>query len=107
PAVGSALPQVWPAPQQIHAMPGSIEVPAVVGEVVGPDTDSAALASLDTVLRADGVKHIVVSDAGSAAPRTPVTFYVGTPSDNSAIDPALAGLGVTGPEGLPAEGYVL
>lgn len=104
---GSVLPQVWPAPQQIKAMPGSIQIPAVVGVVVGPDTDSPALAALDTVLRADGVRQIVTSDAGSAAPQAPVTVYVGTPSDNTAIGPALAGLGVSGPDGLPAEGYVL
>ena len=79
----------------------------MVGEVVGSQIDSAALISLDTVLRADGVQKIVVSTAGSAPAHTPVTFYVGMPSVNSAVGPALAGLGTTGPAGLPAEGYVL
>jgi hypothetical protein len=106
-ATGPALPQVWPAPQQMTARPGSLRIPAVMGEVVGSHTDSSALTTLDTALRADGVHKIVVSTAGSAPPRTPVTLYVGTPSANSAVGPALAGLGVAGPEGLPAEGYVL
>ena len=106
-ATGPALPQVWPAPQQTTTRPGSLEIPAVVGEIVGSQTDSAALTSLNAVLRADGVHKIVVSTAGSAPARTPVTFYVGTPSVNSAVGPALAGLGATGPAGLPAEGYVL
>jgi hypothetical protein len=106
-ATGPALPQVWPAPQQTTARPGLLQVPAVVGEVVGSHTDSSALTSLDTVLRADGVHTMVVSAAGSAPPRTPVTFYVGTPSANSAVGPALTGLGAAGPEGLPAGSYVL
>lgn len=104
---GTALPRVWPAPQQMTARPGSLEIPAVVGEVVGSNTDSSALASLDAMLRADGVHKIVVSAAGGAPPRTPVTFYVGTPSGNSAVAPVLAGLGAAGPAGLPDEGYVL
>jgi hyaluronoglucosaminidase len=106
-AASPALPQVWPAPQQMRARPGSVEIPAVAGEVVGHDTDPSALSTLNSVLRADGVHKIVVSDAGSAPPQAPVTFYVGTPSANPAVGPALAGLHVAGPQGLPDGGYVL
>ncbi|MGH3168458.1 MAG: beta-N-acetylglucosaminidase domain-containing protein, partial [Trebonia sp.] len=45
--------------------------------------------------------------AGQAVPRTPVAVYVGGPSENPASASALAGLGVSGPGGLPAGGYVL
>ena len=58
------LPAVWPAPQQMQARPGSIEIPADVGEVTGQNTDGPALAALDNVLRQAGVKRIAVSHPG-------------------------------------------
>jgi hyaluronoglucosaminidase len=101
------LPAVWPAPQQMQARPGSIEVPADVGEVTGQNTDGPALSALNGVLRQVGVQRIVVSGPGQPPPDTPVVFYVGGPSENTASAAALASLGVSGPAGLPAEGYVL
>lgn len=82
-------------------------IPRSVGEVIGGGTDPAALAALDAVLRSDGVRHITRVTAGQPAPDASVVFYVGTPAANAAVDPALKGLGASGPEGLPAGGYVV
>lgn len=101
------LPPVWPAPQQMQARPGPIELPADVGEVTGQQTDGPALSALNDVLRQAGVQRIVVSHPGQPLPAAPVVFYVGGPSENSASAGALASLGVPGPAGLPAEGYML
>ena len=103
----SGLPPVWPAPQQLQARPGSVEIPAAVGEVTGADTDPPGLSALNGVLREVGVQNITVSHPGQPVPDLPVIFYVGGPSENTASADALASLGVNGPAGLPAEGYVL
>lgn len=96
---GADLPQVWPAPRQMTAEPGSLQIPAEVDEVVGTDIGPSTVNVLNSVLRADGVRTI--------ASNAPVTLYVGTPANNLAISPALGALHVTGPAGLPTGGYVL
>jgi hypothetical protein len=103
----STLPAVFPAPQQMQARPGSLQIPPVVGEVVGQGTDGPALTALDAVLRANGVRQIVVRYDTQSKPQTPVTFVVGSTTVNTAVAPTLGQLGVAGPAGLPAEGYVL
>jgi hypothetical protein len=106
-AAATSLPAVWPTPRQIQAEPGSSVIPPSVGEVVGAGTDPAALSALGAVLRADGVRQITRATAGQPAPDARLVFYVGTPAVNAAVDPELRRLGVQGPEGLPAGGYVL
>jgi hypothetical protein len=106
-ASAPAVPPVWPTPRQIQAQPGRIVIPRSVGEVAGAGTDPAALSALDTVLRADGVRQITRVGPGQPAPHASVVFYVGTPAVNAAVGPELARLGASGPEGLPAGGYVL
>ena len=104
---GAALPSVYPAPQQMQARPESIELPATVGEVVGRNTDSPALQAVNSLLRSAGVQNVVARYDDQPAPQEPVVVYAGGPGENSASAGALARLGVTGPGGLPAEGYVL
>jgi hyaluronoglucosaminidase len=112
PAAGAApasgpLPPVWPAPQQVTARPGAVDIPAAVTEVTSPATDQAALTALTSVLRAAGVQTINQVTAGTPVPAGGLTLYVGTPAGNSAIPPALAALRAQTPAGLPAGGYVL
>jgi hyaluronoglucosaminidase len=103
----TALPPVWPTPQQIQPGPGSLTIPGSVTEVTGAGTDPAALSALDTVLRADGVHQITRVTAGPAGRHAGLVFYVGTPAGNPAVEPELKLLGATGPESLPSGGYVL
>jgi YVTN family beta-propeller protein len=104
---GSVLPAVYPAPQHITARPGTLTLPATVGEITGAQTDGPAQTEVSTILKDAGVKHIETAAAGGPVPNTPVLVYVGGPSENSASAGALSSLGVAGPAGLPAEGYVL
>lgn len=103
----TALPAIWPTPQQVTQRAGSITIPAGVTEVAGADTDPAALQALAAVLRGAGVQHISVVSPGHPVPPGQVTFYIGTPGGNSAVGPALTALGARGPDGLAAGGYVL
>ena len=106
-SASAALPQVWPTPQQETAEPGTIVLGGSVTEVVSQGTDADALAALATVLNHNGVQHITQVQAGGSVPSSGVVFYVGTPDSNSAIGPELSTLGVQGPAGLAADGYVL
>ena len=104
---GGGLPEVFPAPQQMQARPGTVELPATLGEVVGRNTDGPALQAVNSSLRNAGVQNIVQRYDDQPAPQQPVVVYVGGPGENSASAGALSRLGMTGPDGLPAEGYVL
>lgn len=106
-ASSGGLPAVYPTPQHMTAQPGWITLPRTVGEVTGAQTDGPALTEVNTILKNAGVTHVVTASAGQGVPDTPVVVYVGGPSENSASAGALSALGVTGPAGLPAEGYVL
>jgi hyaluronoglucosaminidase len=74
--------------------------------VTTAETDSAAATAVDQVLRSWGVGDIRHTTDGSD-PGTPVTIWVGGPQENPSSAQALNALGVAGPQGLPAEGYVL
>nr|WP_092885509.1 beta-N-acetylglucosaminidase domain-containing protein [Actinopolymorpha cephalotaxi] len=93
------LPKVWPTPQQESARDDGFTLTTTVGLVRGSTTDpSAEKVVRDTLTRA-GVTDIVATDGDD--PGTPVTVWLGGGKD------VLTGLGVDGPSGLPAEGYVL
>ena len=102
-ASAAAIPAVWPTPQQETARPGSVRLTPVVTQIAGPATDPAALAALATVLHSGGVTTI----AAGQSPGHGLTIYVGTPSDNPSIAPALRSLGAPSPDGLATGGYVL
>jgi hyaluronoglucosaminidase len=102
-----ALPKVWPTPQQVTQRPGAVPVPQTVTEVIGANTDQAALTALAAVLRSDGVTAVNQVTAGNPVPHGALTIYVGTPGGNPDVSPALGALGAQGPVGLPSGGYVL
>jgi len=97
------IPPVWPTPQQETARPGAVRFPPAVTEVTSPSTDPAALTALAAVLHANGVRAISVSQT----PGPGLTIYVGTPSGNPPVGPALQSLGAPSPDALAAGGYVL
>ncbi|MFC4079990.1 beta-N-acetylglucosaminidase domain-containing protein [Amycolatopsis samaneae] len=106
------LAKVWPTPQQVSARPGQVTIPRTVVEVTGRDTDPAALAVVEQVLRSAGASTFVkITDEGqaekAARDRSGLVVFVGGPTESKATAAALAALRVDGPEGLPRGGYVL
>ncbi|MBE1562841.1 beta-N-acetylglucosaminidase domain-containing protein [Nonomuraea africana] len=88
--------EIYPTPQQVTARDDGFPLSPVVGLVRTTRSDPQAEAVVRQALQAAGVKRVETTDG--ADPKTPVTLWLGGGSDK---------LGVAGPEGLPAEGYVL
>lgn len=107
------LAKVWPTPQQVTPRPGQVTIPRTVVEVVGRDTDPAALAVVDQVLRSAGAVTIVkITDSDQTAVERErgnggLVVFVGGPTESRATALALAALRVKGPEDLAPGGYVL
>ncbi|SDS33076.1 beta-N-acetylglucosaminidase domain-containing protein [Actinopolymorpha singaporensis] len=93
------VPRVWPTPQRETSRDDGFPITPVVGLVRGRTTDAAAEKVVRGTLTRAGVKDIVATDGRD--PHTPVTVWLGGGAE------VLAKLGVDGPSGLPAEGYVL
>ncbi|HET7578139.1 MAG TPA: beta-N-acetylglucosaminidase domain-containing protein [Bacillales bacterium] len=98
---------VSPTPQQLKVTGNGFPLTPVVGLVTGDQTDPSAIQEVVNVLKSHGVKQIVKRHADEQVPETPVTIWVGTPSDNAASVQALKTMDVTGPESLKPEGYIL
>lgn len=111
--VGAAAPwaeqiaPISPTPQSVEPRPDGFPLTPVVGLVTGDATDPAAVDEVEAALRLAWVTQIKRVSEGDPDPETPVTIWVGGPSENRASTLALDALGVKGPAGLPAEGYVL
>ncbi|MFJ7934450.1 beta-N-acetylglucosaminidase domain-containing protein [Sporosarcina sp. NPDC096371] len=96
-----------PTPQEMSKLGKGFPLSSVVGLVIGENTDEAAIREVEKLLIEAGVKEIVRKNSGEGAPNTPVTIWIGGPSENEDSIDVLQQLGVEGPEGLKAEGYVL
>ncbi|MFG2029057.1 beta-N-acetylglucosaminidase domain-containing protein [Streptomyces sp. NPDC048825] len=103
----SAVPKVWPTPQNIKAGSGRLTVPDRVVEVVGPRTDPSARRLVEAVLRDAGADKIITASAGDKPPAAGLTVYVGGPDESNATGKALKRLGAEPPTGLASGGYVL
>jgi hyaluronoglucosaminidase len=99
--------EISPTPVSVEERPDGFPIIPVVGLVKGRGTDPAPVEETEEALRASVVRRILRASDSERAPRTPLTVYVGGPSENRASASALRALGVEGPEALPAEGYVL
>ncbi|BCL17413.1 hypothetical protein GCM10017556_51520 [Micromonospora sagamiensis] len=97
--------RILPVPQQITPRPGSVVLSGAVDVVAGGAADPAARTALVDLLSERGVTARVVPDSDLSA-RGPM-IVLGGPGETPASAGALRALGVTGPEALPAEGYVL
>ncbi|NOV03944.1 beta-N-acetylhexosaminidase [Paenibacillus sp. LMG 31457] len=103
----SSFPVISPIPQSVSVKGQGFIIPAEVGLVTGSGTDSAAVQAVEGILRNAGVQSIKRANDSSAVPDAPVNVWVGGPSENTASGAVLQDLGVTGPEDLKEDGYVL
>ncbi|XGA30571.1 beta-N-acetylglucosaminidase domain-containing protein [Virgibacillus sp. CBA3643] len=78
-----------------------------VGLVIGENTDEVAVREVEHVLESAGVDRIVRESAGEPTPNTPVTIWIGGPSENQDSLDVLQQLDLEGTEDLKEEGYVL
>ncbi|WP_245804710.1 beta-N-acetylhexosaminidase family protein [Halobacillus hunanensis] len=95
-----------PKPQEVKKLGEGFPLTPVVGLVVGENTDEAAVREVKQALKEAEVKRIVRKTAGESAPNTPITIWIGGPSENSATVEVLKNSEVEGPEELQEEGYV-
>ena len=100
-----SLPVVSPTPQVMQPFSRSITLPANAHLVTGPATDASALNQVGALLHTAGVAQF--SSSGTPAPDRLDVVVGGSAEGNSAAAAELARLGVAGPTGLPAGGYVL
>ncbi|MGP9536541.1 beta-N-acetylglucosaminidase domain-containing protein [Brachybacterium sp. AOP43-C2-M15] len=111
------LPSVRPAPLGVEAGGRAVVLGRRVTVLVGKDTDPAARAALRELLESVGctvtesvagaADAMDTTDATDAAAGAAGRVHLGTPEDNPTIAPTLEALGVDGPDGLAADGYVL
>ncbi|WP_171643055.1 beta-N-acetylglucosaminidase domain-containing protein [Paenibacillus phytorum] len=106
-ASAGTVPEISPIPQSVSLLGDGFAIPTEVGLVTGGSTDSAAVQAVETILRNAGVQNIKRANDSSAVPDAAVNVWVGGPSENNASATVLQGLGVTGPEDLKDDGYVL
>ena len=95
-----------PTPQELKISDKGFPLTPNVGIVVDKKTDEQAINEVVEALEAADVKQIVRIHAGEKV-TTPVTIWVGGPSENKDSDAVLDQMGVVGPESLKDEGYVL
>lgn len=101
PSSGSA---VTPTPQQFAHRADAVTVTPTVTLVTDPRTDPAALQVVEKALRDAGARTL---QRAAAPVRGQLTVHIGGVRENPATAGALSALGVPGPAGLPADGYVL
>lgn len=100
------VPRITPTPHEIAVTGPGEPLRRVVDLVVGDEVDAATLAEVEAALTAAGIRSIRRHD-GDWRPRGAFVVTVGEPAQTEAVAAALDRLDVDGPEGLPADGYVL
>ncbi|UOQ92587.1 beta-N-acetylglucosaminidase domain-containing protein [Halobacillus shinanisalinarum] len=96
-----------PAPQEVEKLGKGFPLTPVVGVITGENTDEAAVREVEQALKEADVKRIVRKTAEESEPNTPVTIWIGGPTENQESPRVIEELGVDGPEQLQAEGYVI
>lgn len=99
------VPDVRPAPQAVEAAAREVVLGGAVTVHVGEETDPVARAALTDLLESVGCT-VTVQVGGEVRPGG-TRVHLGTPEDNPTLAAALETVGVQGPEGLAADGYVL
>ncbi|WP_010531954.1 beta-N-acetylhexosaminidase family protein [Lentibacillus jeotgali] len=97
---------VNPKPQEVNRTGKGFPLTPKVGVVVGEGTDEQAVNEVISALENADVKSIIQKNPGEKV-NTPVTIFIGGPSENQGSVNALERHGVQGPEELADEGYVL
>ncbi|MFF0726380.1 beta-N-acetylglucosaminidase domain-containing protein [Streptomyces sp. NPDC004134] len=111
PAAGAPPPpagagDISPTPRSVEARADSVTVSRTVTLVTGAEPDGPALAVAEKALRDAGAEDVRRTATAPDESRG-LTVYLGGPDANPASAAALGALGVEGPAGLPADGYVL
>lgn len=101
---GTTAAAVTPTPQQSAQRADAVAVTPTVTLVTDPRTDPAALQVVEKALRDAGARTL---QKAAAPVRGQLTVHVGGVRENPSSAGALTALGVPGPAGLPADGYVL
>lgn len=102
----AAAGDISPTPRSVEARGDSVTVTSTVTLVTGSEPDGPALAVAEKALRDAGAEDVRRTGTAPAESRG-LTVYLGGPDANPASAAALGALGVEGPAGLPADGYVL
>lgn len=99
-------PRITPTPQELEVTGSGDPVRGVVDLIVGEEVDAATLAEVEEALSRAGVRSIR-RHGPDWRPRGAFIVTIGEPAETPAVTAALDRLGVDGPQGLPADGYVL
>ncbi|MEH7009826.1 beta-N-acetylglucosaminidase domain-containing protein [Neobacillus niacini] len=95
-----------PTPQEQKVTDKGFPLTPDVGIVVGKETSEQAISEVVEALEAADVKRVVSFQAGEKV-TTPVSIWIGGPSENPDSAAVLDQMGIAGPEALKDEGYVL
>jgi hyaluronoglucosaminidase len=95
-----------PTPQEAKITDQGFPLTPKVGIVTGKETDEQAVKVVDDALKAADVKQTIHYDTSEKV-TTPVTIWIGGPSENQDSQKVLDQMGIKGPEALKDEGYVL
>jgi|GEM_PF-691842 len=100
------LPTLYPTPKQVTARVDGVLVTPRVGLVVGKQADRTVLDVVERSLRKAGAAELIYANDDQPTPAEPLVVWVGGPGENTASADALGALGISGPAGMGAEGYV-
>lgn len=95
-----------PTPQELKISDKGFPFTPSVGIVADKNSDEQAINEVVEALEAADVKRILRIQPGEKV-TTPVTIWIGGPSENKGSAAVLEQMGVEGPESLKDEGYVL
>jgi hyaluronoglucosaminidase len=105
-AASNATLSINPTPQEAKITDQGFPLTPKVGIVTGNKTDEQAVKVVVSALKGADVKQVVQYDSGEKV-TTPVTIWIGGPTENQDSDNVLEQMGVKGPDSLKDEGYVL
>lgn len=101
------LRDISPVPQLVAMKGEGFAVPKEAALITGSDTDTAAIRTVEAMLKLAGVTDIRQVEENESATDAPLHVWVGGPSENAGTADVLQALGTEGPEALHSEGYVL
>ncbi|CEG28705.1 beta-N-acetylhexosaminidase family protein [Bacillus sp. B-jedd] len=105
-AADNAIQSINPTPQEVKVSGNGFPLTPKVGIVTGENTDEQAVKEVVEALEKAEVKKVIrYNDQEKYT--TPVTVWIGGPSENEAVTDVLKQMGVESPEALKSEGYVL
>ena len=99
----TALPKVYPTPQQMHAAGDPVPLAGRITIVTGGNADAPTVELVRSIVEQAGGQASVAK----TAPAGGKLIFLGTVADNPAISDVVHSLGADDASGLKADGYVL